>query len=192
MRWPSKERCLIYDFTIYDLNFNLIKVVEDINVFLTQKVLNSDNLSIAYYKQKVCMSLSQRNRKWKKQLKESIDIYSYLIRQSLFGYHNKSGIAIFVWRITWNYAYNPFNKIFWAKCYGFPITIHQWYIYIFSSLKNSKSKFYMKLLLVGMPGIYLSASQFIYLSISVHYYKMNYNFGQPLIIYIIETVLNHS
>ena len=31
---------------------------------------------------------------------------SYLIRQNLQGYRCKSGIAIFEWRVTWNYAYS--------------------------------------------------------------------------------------
>jgi len=31
------------------------------------------------------------------------------------GHHFKSGIAIFALRVTWNYAYSPFNKIFTAR-----------------------------------------------------------------------------
>ena len=46
-----------------------------------------------------------------KQFKETKTFisYSYLIRQRFQGYRFKSGIAIFSWRITLNYAYSPFN-----------------------------------------------------------------------------------
>ena len=33
-----------------------------------------------------------------------------LTRYRFQGYRCKSGIAIFAWRVTWNYAYSPFNK----------------------------------------------------------------------------------
>ena len=33
----------------------------------------------------------------------------YLIRQSFQEFRCKSDIAIFAWRFTWNYAYNPFK-----------------------------------------------------------------------------------
>ena len=34
---------------------------------------------------------------------------SYLIRQNFLRYRCESGYAIFAWRLTWNYAYSPFN-----------------------------------------------------------------------------------
>ena len=34
---------------------------------------------------------------------------SYLIRHKCQGYRRKSGIVIFAWMVTWNYAYSPFN-----------------------------------------------------------------------------------
>ena len=44
----------------YTWNYNN---VEDIVVFLTRKVINSDNFSIAFYKQELSKSLLQKNRK---------------------------------------------------------------------------------------------------------------------------------
>ena len=34
--------------------------------------------------------------------------FTFLIRFRFQGYHWKSNIAIFVWRVTWNYTYSPF------------------------------------------------------------------------------------
>ena len=39
----------------------------------------------------------------------NIDILFYLIRQRFQAYRCESGIAIFAWRVPWNYAYSPFN-----------------------------------------------------------------------------------
>ena len=39
---------------------------------------------------------------------------SHLNRQSFYGYCCKSGIAILVRRVTWNYAYSPFK---WSETY---------------------------------------------------------------------------
>ena len=36
----------------------------------------------------------------------------YLIRQSFQGFRCKSGIAIFAWRVTWNYAYSLLKMVF--------------------------------------------------------------------------------
>ena len=43
---------------------------------------------------------------------KSLIYNSYLIRQSFQGYRCKSGIYIFAWRVTWNYASNPLKYIF--------------------------------------------------------------------------------
>ena len=48
------------DLQWYPRNHNLIKNVEDIVVFLTRKVFNSDNLAIASCKKEMCKSLSQK------------------------------------------------------------------------------------------------------------------------------------
>ena len=39
-----------------------------------------------------------------------------LIRQSFQGYRCESGIAIFIWRVIWNYAYSPFKDVFSGAC----------------------------------------------------------------------------
>ena len=63
---------------------------------------------LLFINNKCASALLQRNKN--KQFEETktwISI-SYLIRKSFQGYHCKSGIAIFAWRVTWNYAYSPF------------------------------------------------------------------------------------
>ena len=37
--------------------------------------------------------------------------FTFLIRFRFQGYHWKSNIAIFVWRVTWNYTYSPFFQV---------------------------------------------------------------------------------
>ena len=51
---------------------------------------------LAYRKERV---LTQKND----------DIFQILIRLRFQGYRVKSGIGIFAWRVTWNYAYSPFK-----------------------------------------------------------------------------------
>ena len=69
--------------------------------FLTRKMFNSDNFSIAFYKQVMRKSLSQRNHKWK----------SF--------YSRKFDIAIFACRINLKYAYSPVKwsvSVYTAQC----------------------------------------------------------------------------
>ena len=40
-----------------------------------------------------------------------------MIKQSFQGYRFKSGIVIFAWRVSWNYAYSPFNILTYAVYY---------------------------------------------------------------------------
>ena len=78
------------------------------NLNLTE-VFISANFSIASYKQEMRKSLSQRNKK--KPFKEQN--HGVLVQtgsKKVLGYRCESGIAIFTWRVTFNYAhtYSPF------------------------------------------------------------------------------------
>ena len=101
MAMPDSQR--------YSLNLNLTEDVEDNVVFLIQKVFISASFSIASYKQEMRKSLSQRNKK--KPFKEQN--HGVLVQtgsKKVLGYRCESGIAIFTWRVTFNYAYtySPF------------------------------------------------------------------------------------
>ena len=71
--------------------------------------INNNNLenfilsifSIASHGQEMCQSILQRTHKLKLTVK--------INRSSFWGYHCKSDIVIFVWRVTWNYAYSPYS-----------------------------------------------------------------------------------
>ena len=72
----------------------------------------SASFSIASSKQGMRKSISHGesanvNNSLKKT--KSLISNSFLTRQSFQGHRCKSGIAIFAWRLTWNYAYSPFS-----------------------------------------------------------------------------------
>ena len=44
---------------------------------------------------------------------------TFLIKLKFWGYRCKSGNAIFAWRVTWNYAYSPFNTFVFGSSFWF-------------------------------------------------------------------------
>ena len=99
------------DSELYPCNRNLIVNVEENVGFLTRKLLNS-NISLLLLISKKYASQFRRETANENQnfIGTKTWIYnSYLIKQSSQGYRCESGIAIFAWRVTWNYAYGPFK-----------------------------------------------------------------------------------
>ena len=50
--------------------------------------------------------LTEINTLW---VRNTTILSTFLIRIRCQGFRNKKGICIFAWRVTWNYAYSPFN-----------------------------------------------------------------------------------
>ena len=55
---------------------------------------------------------ANENKQFKETIMLSLISNSYLIRQRFQEYRCESGLAIFAWRITGNYTYNPFNMTY--------------------------------------------------------------------------------
>ena len=91
----TSEKQLQCSFTTQ--NCKLIKKGEAMSFFWLKNLFNSDNFSIVSYEPEM----------WILNGNGILNIL-YLITQSFKGYRCKSGIALFVWRVTWNYAYSPF------------------------------------------------------------------------------------
>ena len=87
------------DLLRYPWHLNLIKNGGKLVVFI------SVSFSNVCYNQEMRKPHSQRNRKKRK------TIYSYLIRQGF-----QDSRVLFSWRVTWIYAYNPFNR--WKPCFN--------------------------------------------------------------------------
>ena len=99
------------DLQQYPWNLNLLKNEKDIVVFLTRNVFIFW-VSPLLLKIKKCASRFRKETATEnKQFKENKNMISYLllIGQWFQGYHCKSGIVIFSWRVTDNYASSPFK-----------------------------------------------------------------------------------
>ena len=75
--------------------------MEDTVVFMTRKVFISVSFSLLLAQVTFAEKLQMKIKSLK--FKKNIIHNSYLIRQSFEGYRCKSDIAIFPWRVTWNW-----------------------------------------------------------------------------------------
>ena len=76
-----------------------------------------------------------------------------LIRLRIQWYCCKSGMAIFAWRITWNYAYSPFKHIFRDDCTAFIkpfFLLSQFHTVFFSSWRSKLALQYTTKLNLGI------------------------------------------
>ena len=96
-----------FDLQRYPWNLYLMKNVEDNVVFPTRKVFISVRLINKECTSHICRETANDNIHFVEA--KAFISNSFLTIQSYKRNHCKSDIAIFAWRVTWNYAYSPFK-----------------------------------------------------------------------------------
>ena len=93
------------DWPRYSWNNNLIKNVEKC-LFLWVSPMLLITKECTSHVRRWTINENEHSKETK-----TLIFYSYLFRQSFQVWRCKLGIAIFAWRVTWNYAYSPLNPI---------------------------------------------------------------------------------
>ena len=104
-RW----QCPIYNGTLETIIWP--KMWKIISFFVLKKCLFLSISPLLLINKKCASHFRRKTANENKQQQLTLMYNSYLIRQSFWGFGCKSNISISAWRVTWNYAYNPFNRV---------------------------------------------------------------------------------
>ena len=104
-------KMVMLDLQHYPQKLCLINYKFDINVFVFFKLI------IFYWSFSAEAAFLVYKKQWRNsqkintfQVRKTTVSSTFFTRLRFQGYRNKSGVAIFAWRVTLNYAYSPFNN----------------------------------------------------------------------------------
>ena len=98
------------DFHRYPLRLCMIKYYLDIHVFVSFNCLFSSVVSLKKWLPFLLVRSNREMIRMKHFSSRETSLSStFMIRLKFQGYLCKSGITIFVWRVTWNYAFSSFE-----------------------------------------------------------------------------------